>query len=65
MTLQEERDRSNTRYNELMGRVVGILGDEYRELRTDSKEFIEKLATTSGEDLKDSKMKGLESEKQL
>jgi len=56
MSLQEERDRANTRYDDLMGRVIGILGDEYKELRTDSKEFIEKLTTTLGEDLKDSKI---------
>ena len=56
MTLEEERDRSNTKYDELMGRVVGILGDEYKELRTDSKAFIEKLTTTLGEDLKESKI---------
>jgi chromosome segregation ATPase len=35
-----------------MGRVVGILGEEYKELRTDSKTFMEKLTTTLGEDLK-------------
>jgi len=44
------------RYDELMGRVIGILGDEYKELRTDSKEFIEKLTNTLGEDLKDAKI---------
>jgi len=31
MTLEEERNRANDRYDELMGRVVGILGDEYKE----------------------------------
>ncbi|MFC1937005.1 hypothetical protein ACFLWY_00425 [Chloroflexota bacterium] len=56
MTLQDERDRANTRYDELMGRVVGILGDEYKELRTDSKVFMEKLTTIVGEDLKESKI---------
>ena len=56
MALQEERDRANTKYDELLGRVVGILGDEYKELRTDSKEFMEKLTTTLGEDLKESKI---------
>ena len=56
MTLQEERDRANARYDELMGRVVGILGDEYKELRTDSKEFMERLTTILGEDLKESKI---------
>jgi chromosome segregation ATPase len=39
-----------------MGRVIGILGDEYKELRTDSKEFIEKLTKTLGDDLKDTKI---------
>jgi len=56
MSLEEERDHANRRYDDLMGRVIGILGDEYKELRTDSKEFIEKLTTTLGEDLKDSKI---------
>jgi hypothetical protein len=53
MTLQEERDRANVRYDELMGRVVGILGEEYKDLRTDSKEFMERLTTVLGEDLKE------------
>jgi len=56
MTLQDERDRANTKYDELLGRVVGILGDEYKELRTDSKAFMERLTTTLGEDLKGSKI---------
>jgi len=56
MTLQEERDRANARYDELMGRVVGILGDEYKDLRTDSKEFMERMTTILGEDLKESKI---------
>jgi outer membrane murein-binding lipoprotein Lpp len=56
MTLQEERDRANTRYDELMGRVVGILGEEYKDLRTDSKEFMERLTTVLGEDLKESRI---------
>jgi hypothetical protein len=56
MTLQEERDRANVRYDELMGRVVGILGEEYKDLRTDSKEFMERLTTVLGEDLKESKI---------
>jgi hypothetical protein len=43
LTLEDERNRANVRYDELMGRVVGILGDEYKELRTDSKEFMERL----------------------
>jgi len=56
MALEEERDRANTRYDDLMGRVVGILGDEYKQLRTDSKEFMEKLTSVLGEDLKESKI---------
>ena len=56
MTLQEERDRANAKYDELLGRVVGILGDEYKELRTDSKAFMEKLTTIVGEDLKESRI---------
>jgi len=56
MMLQEEGDRANTRYDELMGRVVGILGEEYKELRTDSKAFMEKLTTVLGEDIKESKI---------
>jgi len=56
MALQDERDRANTRYDDLMGRVVGILGEEYKELRSDSKMFIEKLTTTLGEDLRESKI---------
>jgi hypothetical protein len=56
MDLEEERDRANIKYDELMGRVVGILGDEYKELRTDSKAFVEKLTTVLGEDLKDSRL---------
>jgi len=56
MALEDERNRANTRYDELMGRVVGILGEEYKELRTDSKAFLEKLTTIVGEDLKESKI---------
>ncbi|MFC1987041.1 hypothetical protein ACFLVH_00600 [Chloroflexota bacterium] len=56
MSLEDERNRANTRYDDLMGRVIGILGDEYKELRTDSKEFMEKLTKTLGEDLRDSKI---------
>ncbi len=56
MALEDERNRANTRYDELMGRVVGILGDEYKELRTDSKDFMEKLTTILGEDLKESRI---------
>ncbi len=50
MSLEEDRDRANTRYDELMGRVIGILGDEYKSLRTDSNTFMEKLTTLMGED---------------
>ena len=56
MALEEERDRANMRYDELMGRVVGILGDDYKELRTDSKAFMEKLTTILGEDIKESRI---------
>jgi len=56
MTLEDERNRANTRYDELMGRVVGILGEEYKELRTDSKAFMERLTTVLGEDLKESRI---------
>jgi outer membrane murein-binding lipoprotein Lpp len=56
MTLEDDRNRANTRYDELMGRVVGILGEEYKDLRTDSKEFMERLTTVLGEDLKESKI---------
>ena len=31
MALEDERNRANDRYDELMGRVVGILGEEYKE----------------------------------
>ena len=54
--LQDERDRAKDKYDELMGRVVGILGEEYRNLRTDSREFMEKLTATLGEDIKESKI---------
>jgi hypothetical protein len=56
MALEEERDRANTRYDELLGRVVGTLGEEYKELRTDSQAFMERLTTVLGEDLKESKI---------
>jgi hypothetical protein len=56
MTLEDDRDRANVKYDELMGRVVGILGEEYKDLRTDSKAFMEKLTTVLGEDLKESKI---------
>lgn len=56
LSLEDERNRANTRYDELMGRVIGILGDEYKELRTDSKEFMEKLTKTLGDDLKEARI---------
>jgi len=56
LSLEDERNRANTRYDDLMGRVIGILGDEYKELRSDSKEFMEKLTKTLGDDLKASKI---------
>jgi len=56
MALEDERNRANARYDELMGRVVGILGEEYKESKTDSKAFMERLTTTLGEDLKESKI---------
>jgi len=56
MTLEDERNRANDKYDELMGRVIGILGDEYKELRADSKVFMEKLTTIMGEDIKESKI---------
>jgi len=56
MTLQEERDGANARYDELLGRVVGILGEEYKELRTDSKAFMERLTGVLGEDIKESRI---------
>jgi len=56
MALQDERDKARDKYDDLMGRVVGVLGEEYRELRTDSRVFMEKLTATLGEDLKESKI---------
>lgn len=56
MSLEDERNRANTRYDELMGRVIGILGDEYMQLRTDSNTFMEKLTSIIGEDIKESKI---------
>ena len=56
MALEDERNRANDKYDELMGRVIGILGDEYKELRADSKVFMEKLTTIMGEDIKESKI---------
>ena len=52
MGLEDERNRANSRYDELMGRVVGTLGEEYKDLRTDSNAFMEKLGTVMGEDAK-------------
>ncbi|MBN1152253.1 MAG: hypothetical protein JXA58_03495, partial [Dehalococcoidia bacterium] len=40
MNLEDERNRATTRYDDLMGRVVGILGEEYKDLRTDSNTFM-------------------------
>lgn len=56
MNLEDERNRANTRYDDLMGRVVGILGEEYKDLRTDSNTFMEKLTTVLGDDLKQSRL---------
>jgi len=56
MSLEEDRNRANLRYDELMGRVIGILGEEYKQLRTDSQEFMERLTAVLGEDLKESKI---------
>ena len=56
MSLEDERNRANDKYDELMGRVIGILGDEYKELRADSNVFMEKLTTIMGDDIKESKI---------
>lgn len=56
MNLEDERNRANTRYDDLMGRVVGILGEEYKDLRTDSATFMEKLTGVLGEDLAQSRL---------
>ena len=56
MSLEDERNQANTRYDELIGRVVGILGEEYKALRTDSTAFMEKLTVLVGEDIKESKI---------
>jgi len=56
LSLEDERNRANVRYDELMGRVVGILGEEYKQLRTDSNAFMERLTGVLGEDLKESKI---------
>ena len=54
--LEDDRERANARYDELMGRVVGILGDEYKDLRSDSREFMEKLTQVLGNDLEESRI---------
>jgi len=56
MSLEDERNRANARYDDLMGRVVGILGEEYKQLRTDSNTFMERMTGVLGEDLKESKI---------
>jgi len=56
MALEDERNRANMRYDELMGKVVGILGEEYKSLRTDSNAFMDKLTTIMGEDAKTAKI---------
>ena len=56
LSLEDQRNRANTRYDDLMGRVVGILGDEYKELRTDSSAFMEKLTAVLGEDVRASRI---------
>lgn len=56
MTLEDERSRANSRYDDLMGRVVGILGEEYKDLRSNSQEFMEKLTNVMGEDIKESRI---------
>jgi len=56
MTLEDERTKANDRYDDLMSRVVGTLGEEYKDLRTDSNQFMEKLTTVLGEDAKQSRI---------
>jgi len=56
MNLEEERDNANRRYDDLMGRAIGILGEEYKDLKTDSNEFMQKLTEVMGEDLKVSRI---------
>jgi chromosome segregation ATPase len=56
MTLEDERTKANDRYDDLMGRVVGILGEEYKDLRTDSNQFMDKLTTVLGEDAERSRI---------
>ena len=51
MALEEQRDRAKANYDELMGRVVGILGSEYRDLRIDSNALMGKLTATLGDNL--------------
>ena len=54
--LEDDRERANAKYDELMGRVVGILGDEHKDLRSDSREFMENLTEILGRDLKESRV---------
>lgn len=54
--LEDDRDRANDKYDELMGRVVGILGNEYKELRTDSNKFMDRLTQIMGDDIKATKI---------
>lgn len=56
MSLEDEKNRANNRYDELMGRVIGILGDEYKQLRVDANQFMDKLNATLGDDIKASKI---------
>jgi len=51
LALEEQRDRAKANYDELMGRVVGILGSEYRDLRIDSNALMGKLTATLGSNL--------------
>ena len=51
LALEEQRDRAKANYDELMGRVVGILGSEYRDLRIDSNALMGKLTATLGNNL--------------
>jgi len=48
MTLEEERNRANDKYDELMGRVVGILGEDLKESRIDHEALAERLADIDG-----------------
>ena len=55
MTLEDDRNKAKDKYDELMGRVVGMLGEEYRNLRTDSNEFMANLTNVLGDNLKETK----------